>query len=152
MSTIAQTVQLSLATAAYDNGGVLSSPVTQSANTNLGLVDEAAQLSELGSTVVSLSGGNQTAAATTYNAAGLLNSFSQAGSLQGSLLSASSAASAASTAQQSTEQGIVSQMLGGSSASTTLSSQWTQLLQANPELAGQAAQNITNGSILNTLA
>jgi hypothetical protein len=176
MSTIAQTVQMDLASAAYSNGGVLASPVTQSANTTPALVDQAARLSEQGSAVVSLSGGSSSAA-TTYNAAGLLNSFTQAGTLQGGLLTANSAASAASTAQQSTEQdvvnatlggtpssltgssaaqstteGIVSQVLGGSSATTTLNNQWAQLLQTHPELAGQAAQNIENGSVVNALA
>jgi hypothetical protein len=172
MSTIAQTVQLDLASAAYSNGGVLASPVTQSANATQALVNQAAQLSEQESTVVALSGGSPSAAST-YNAAGLLNSFTQAGTLQGSLLSADSATTAqqsteqdvvnatlggtsssltGSSAAQSTTEGIISQVLGGTPATTTLNNQWAQLLQANPELAGQAAQNIDNGSIVNTLA
>lgn len=163
MSTIAQTAQISLQSAALLNGGTLPSPLSAtSKNSAPALVTEAAQLAQEADLVVNLSNTTSDTNDDTYNAAGLLNSFSVAGTLQGTPLSASASSastSGASTAvQQSTTAGIVQQTLGGTTTTSAggpladLSSNWTTLLQNNPELAGEAAQSSINGQIVNTLA
>jgi hypothetical protein len=168
MSTITQTVQLQLANDSWANGGTLPSLVTPGSNT--ALAAESAQLSAEASAVVALSGGSSTLPADTYNAAGLLDSITAAGTLQGSLLSAGNGADAASVAGDSEAQQIVSDTLGGTSggngtqdllsatlggnaASTaSLDNTWTTVLKQNPSLAGDAADNIVNGQIVNTIA
>jgi len=143
-NSITQATQLSLASAALLNGGVLPSPVIQSSNSNAALVDAAASIAEDASVVVSLGGGSDSGA--TYDAAGLLNSFTQAGILQGSL------ASDPVTAQANEE----SQLLGGTAASSGtlagLSSNWGSLLQTDPALSGLAVQDSTDSSIIDTMA
>ncbi|SCK16377.1 hypothetical protein [Vogesella sp. LIG4] len=176
MATVSQLVQLNLASSAYANGGVQASPVPTSANASTSLVDQAVQLAADASTVVTLTGGSISPDAASYNAAGLLDSFTQAGNLQGGLLSAS-AGQATDTAANSTDSGVIaadastataasssdgstsssdasllSQLLDNSVSGTQLNSQWSRVLQGNPALAGEAVQNMSNGSIVNTLA
>ncbi|POA98163.1 hypothetical protein C2134_13295 [Chromobacterium sinusclupearum] len=145
--SISQTAQISLASAALLNGGTVPSPVVQNGNATTALAAQAAQLAQESSAVVLL-GGNSSDAGT-YDAAGLLNGFATAGTLQGSLLSPSSG----ETAAQSTDQQILSQTLGASSsAGSSLNANWATILQSNPALAGEAVADSTNGNIVNTIA
>ncbi|MCD5363481.1 hypothetical protein [Chromobacterium aquaticum] len=147
-STITQAAQISLASAALLNGGVAPSPVQQSAQASPELAAQAAQLAADASAIVTLGGAS--ASDPSYNAAGLLNSFTQAGTLQGGLLSVGNAAD---TAQQSSDQQVVGQLLGGgSSSSAGLSNAWASVLRSNPELAGQAMQSNLDSGIIDTLA
>ncbi|PXX44342.1 MULTISPECIES: hypothetical protein [Aquitalea] len=143
-NSITQATQLSLASAALLNGGVLPSPVIQSSNSNAALVDAASSIAEDASVVVTLGGGGDEG--TTYDAAGLLNSFTQAGSLQGSVASDPATAAAA----------VDDQLLGGTAASSGtlagLSSNWGSLLQNDPALSNTAVQDSTDSSIVDTLA
>ncbi|WP_199154613.1 hypothetical protein [Chromobacterium sp. ASV23] len=145
--SISQTAQISLASAALLNGGTVPSPVVQNGNATTALATQAAQLAQESSAVVLLGGsGSDTG---TYDAAGLLNGFATAGTLQGSLLSPSSG----ETAAQSTDQQILSQTLGtSSSAGSSLNANWATILQSNPALAGEAVADSTNGNIVNTIA
>jgi hypothetical protein len=160
MSTIDQIVQQSLASSAYQNGGSLPALVNSNGNATVALADQAAQLSAQANDVVLLTG-SQSSDPSLYNAAGLLNNLSTAGTLQGPALSASSTANA----QQATDQAVVNSTLGDVSGTTsgllsatfgtapaTLDGSWTALLQANPALAGDAANAIATGGIVNTLA
>ncbi|MBV8048239.1 MAG: hypothetical protein JO171_13850 [Paludibacterium sp.] len=157
MSTISQIAQQTLALSAYQNGGTQPSLVNSGATASM--ATEAAQLSAQANDVVLLTGG-QSSDASLYNAAGLLNNLSAAGTLQGSLLSTSG-----TSAQQSTDQGVISATLGDVSGTTsgllsatlgstpaTLNSAWSSVLQNNPSLAGDAASALTTGGIVNTLA
>lgn len=150
-STITQAAQISLASAALLNGGVAPSPVQQSAQASPELAAQAAQLAADASAIVTLGGAS--ASDPSYNAAGLLNSFTQAGTLQGGLLSVGNGGNAADTAQQSSDQQVVGQLLGGgSSSSAGLSNAWALVLRSNPELAGQAMQSNLDSGIIDTLA
>ncbi|AOZ50355.1 hypothetical protein [Chromobacterium vaccinii] len=145
--SISQTAQISLASAALLNGGAVPSPVVQNGNATPALASEAAQLSQDSSAIVLLGGGGSDVS--TYDAAGLLNGFATAGTLQGSLLSPSGGESA----QDSTDQQIVSQTLGAAdSAGSSLNGNWATILQSNPALAGEAVADSTNGSIVDTIA
>ncbi len=125
----------------------MPSPVVQNGNSTAALAAQAAQLAQESSAVVLL-GGNSSDSGT-YDAAGLLNGFATAGTLQGSLLSPSSG----ETAAQSTDQQILSQTLGASSsAGSSLNANWATILQSNPALAGEAVADSTNGNIVNTIA
>ncbi|NHQ83973.1 hypothetical protein HA051_20640 [Chromobacterium vaccinii] len=86
--SISQTAQISLASAALLNGGAVPSPVVQNGNATPALASEAAQLSQDSSAIVLLGGGSGNDVST-YDAAGLLNGFATAGTLQGGLLSPS---------------------------------------------------------------
>ncbi|MEN3810824.1 hypothetical protein ABH309_10430 [Chromobacterium piscinae] len=144
--SISQTAQISLASAALLNGGAVPSPVVQNGNATPALASEAAQLSQDSSAIVLLGGGSDVS---TYDAAGLLNGFATAGTLQGSLLSPSGGESA----QDSTDQQIVSQTLGAAgSAGSSLNGNWATILQSNPALAGEAVADSANGSIVYTIA
>ncbi|AUH49651.1 hypothetical protein CXB49_01790 [Chromobacterium sp. ATCC 53434] len=147
--SISQTAQISLASAALLNGGTVPSPVVQNGNATPALASEAAQLAQDSSAIVLL-GGDSGSDVGTYDAAGLLNGFATAGTLQGSALSPSGGESA----QDSTDQQIVSQMLGASSsgAASSLNGNWATILQSNPALAGEAVADSTNGSIVDTMA
>ncbi|MCD4485833.1 hypothetical protein LQR31_15260 [Chromobacterium vaccinii] len=146
--SISQTAQISLASAALLNGGAVPSPVVQNGNATPALASEAAQLSQDSSAIVLLGGGGGSDVST-YDAAGLLNGFATAGTLQGGLLSPSGGESA----QDSTDQQIVSQTLGAAgSAGSSLNGNWATILQSNPALAGEAVADSTNGSIVDTIA
>lgn len=126
-----------------------ASAISVAQTTNPGLVDSAISLSFEGSMVSTLSGGSSSSL--TNNAAGLLNSFEQAGTASssaqpaGNLLSSNAAASGIYNATGSL------QML---SSSTTAN--WSSALQANPILASLVAADSVNqgivGSLLSTVA
>lgn len=124
-----------------------ASPVAQTTNT--GLVDSAISLSFEGSMVSTLLGGSSSSL--TNNAAGLLNSFEQAGTASssaqttGNSLSSNAAASGIYNATGS---------LQGLPSSTTAS--WSSALKADPNLASLVAADSVNqgivGSLLSTVA
>ncbi|WP_434632891.1 hypothetical protein [Chromobacterium sp. CV08] len=145
--SISQTAQISLASAALLNGGTVPSPVVQNGKATPALAGEAAQLAQDSSAIVLLGGSGGDVS--TYDAAGLLNGFATAGTLQGGVLTPSGGESA----QDSSDQQIVSQMLGGGSgAASALNGNWATILQSNPSLAGEAVADSTNGSIVDTMA
>jgi len=160
MNTIAQSVQISLESASLLNGGTLASPVSLS-GVSASLAPQAAQMAQQAELVGYL-GSVPSSSTQTYTAAGLLNSFTQAGALQGSGLSASpasaSASGASTTVRQNAEMALLQQTLGGNNAASAggvlpgLNSSWTGVLQNNPELAGVAAQNSVNSRIVDTMA
>lgn len=137
------------------SGGYLSSLFAPNANTspvaqttNPGLVNSAVSLSFEGSMVSTLLGGSSSSL--TNNAAGLLNSFEQAGTASSAQTTGNSLSSNA------TASGIYNATgsLQGLPSSTTAN--WSNALKADPNLASLVAADSVNqgivGSLLSTVA
>ena len=139
-----------------------ANPVAQTSNS--GLVQVATNLSAEASIVAALGGGT-TSSSLTYDAAGMLNSFVQAGSAPSSSQTVSSSSNPQATAQNSTDQGIVSTLPSNSVVSGTYnssgllqglssntSSNWATALKANPNLASTVISDSFNQGIVGTLS
>ncbi|MDE2584176.1 MAG: hypothetical protein KGN39_02170 [Betaproteobacteria bacterium] len=124
-----------------------------------GLVQDAVTLSSEADVLSTLGTGSL------YNPLGLLQQFTNAGSLQGATLSATSGDSAAGTSQAYQDSNIVAQLPQNSSASgiydasgllsalpSSPSTSWDQLVQQQPDLAGTAVADATTLGVVSQLA
>ncbi len=134
---------------------------------NQALPGVASSLALQGNLVGALVAG-QTAGATTYNAQGLLGSFSPTGGASSSATSGNSPQASASPTSTSTSlnQAIVGSLSPTSSSSgvytasgvlvtlpsTDVTSNWTTMLQQNPGLAASAIGNSMNQAIVGSLS
>lgn len=142
--------------------GSYSYPATYVSPTSTpGLALTAANLSADGSIVATLGGGSS--CPMTYDAAGLLNSLTQAemAPAQAPALNGSTAQAAA---QYSTNQGVLGALSSAASASgvynssgslpavsANISANWASILAANPGLASSAISAAINQGIVGTL-
>lgn len=154
------TISSSLPTSAYSNltpavsAGVTSDALTSDA----GLPQTATALAADASVIATL--GGSASASSTYSAAGLLDSFVQAGSS-----SSTQASSSTGSAQQSLNQAIVGSLTASTTTSgiytstgglqnlptTDVSANWTSILKTNPEAAKTVAADSVRQGIVNTL-
>ena len=141
--------------------------LTTSANpvahtTDSGLAQAAVNLSAEGSIVATLGGGN--ASSLTYNAAGFLNAFVQAGTAPTSSQTPGKSSNPQATVQNLTDQGIVSSFSSNSTVSgvynasgllqgltSDTSANWVTALKANPGLSSTVISDSFNQGIVGTL-
>ncbi len=138
-----------------------ANPIAQTSQT--GLAQAAVNLSVVGNIVATLGGGSSSAL--TYDAAGLLNSFVQAGTATSPTPTTSSNANPQATAQNATDQGIVNTLPSSATASgvydssgslqgvsSNVSANWASVLKANPSLTSVLTSDYFNQGIVGTLS
>jgi hypothetical protein len=161
MSTISSATSSSLNAYTAATTSAAGSTVAKTADAEL--AQTAVSLSAEASVVATLGGG--LSSAVTYDAAGLLNTFTQAGSAPSATQTADNSANPQAAAQNSTDQGIVSTLpsdpatsgIYSSSGSlndlpSNVSSNWASILKTNPSLASSVISDSFNQGIIGTLS
>ncbi len=145
----------------YNTLTTSANPVAQTSD--LGMVQAATNLSAEVSIVATLGGGS--ASSLTYDAAGMLNSFVQAGSAPSSAQTVSSSSNPQAAAQNSTVQAIINTLPSNSAVAgiynssgvlqgvpSSTAANWTTALKANPSLASSVTADSFNQGIVGTLS